>query len=177
MSDRITIDELKVFVGTGLEISYQGQKVVGEEKIDGFLGPVMAAKLEDADKVGKIVYLKFTKASTWVGIGQSLYNCKNFYVGDGFKPIVRPWSHLTKEIEVDGERFVPLDQMTDLSLHDPMIDWEFVIERFIKTVVNGKAGMKRCLELASWNFDIFGWLNRTGEDGKPLAVEMGAKND
>lgn len=168
-SDKITIDELKVFLGTGLKISYPGQKVVGRKEIDGFLGPVMAAKLEDVLKVGEIRYIKFTKSSIWMGIGQSLHNCKSFDIGDNFKPIVRPCSHLTKEIDVDGERFVPSKILYPMFGDE---EAEYMAGQLVSNLDPGTWPLNMANQLARWGFDIFNWLNRTGPDGQPLAVEM-----
>ena len=76
----------------------------------------------------------------------------NFYVNSEFKPILRPLSDLTKEIEVNGEKFIPTEK---LSVH--LFDWDF-----IDYVVNRKhtEGIPFWViqKILEWNFDIFGLI-------------------
>lgn len=87
-------------------------------------------------------------------------------------PILRPLSDLTKEIEVGGEKFVPLEELSDLIDQNDMgyndhyisyqptmydIDWikqpYFIVEKLI-----------------SWHFDVFGLI----EQG--LAIDINTLN-
>lgn len=45
-----------------------------------------------------------------------IYNTgqKNFYNGIGLKPILRPLSDLVKEIDVNGEKFTPMERLLDI---------------------------------------------------------------
>jgi hypothetical protein len=70
------------------------------------------------------------------------------------KPILRPISDLTKEIEVNGEKFVPIDWIKKNYIRETMglniATWSY------RTVE----------KLAEWHFDIFGLI----ENG--LAVDI-----
>lgn len=66
------------------------------------------------------------------------------------KPILRPLSDLTKEIEVNGEKFVPYE---NLSAH-------FEVEYY------GNMLHKNVEKLLEWHFDVFGLI----ENG--LAIDI-----
>lgn len=161
MADKITVDELKIFVGTGLKIKDTHKD----------LRPTLWSVSEDAFEIAED------------GDGWPI----SFIGGTTFKPIVRPWSHLTKEIEVDGERFIPMFELYgsgDNDIEDGNFTFEDVfpsqtvmvyVDRSRVMVVQHDARFLRfndATRLAAWGFDIFNWLNRTGKDGKPLAIEM-----
>lgn len=61
------------------------------------------------------------------------------------KPILRPLSDLTKEIEVNGEKFVPQDKMKHLDL-----EWLINSDNLIM-----KTNYEDVLKLLEWHFDIF----------------------
>lgn len=161
MSDNITVDELKVFVGTGLKFkSWQFKENECVElynvSVDGY-------------------YLTYH--------GSYFIDC----AGVEHKPIVRPWSHLIKEIEHEGERFVPMLELYgagDGDIEDGNFSFGTANKRWT-TLVYGKSdavmsihhnanhlSYSEALKLASWHFDLLNWLNRTDANGNPLAVEM-----
>lgn len=140
MGDKITIDELKMFLGTGLS---------------GFVDDDVCL-LSSLTEMGHIVV--------------SRYDFDLDFRAENFRPCVRPWSHLTREIEHNGESIVPIEFFTSQKLHPDEI--APVIEALKKQVVLGKASYDKTMLYASMLFDIFNWLNRTGDDGQPLAVEM-----
>lgn len=156
---QITIDELKVFVGMGLKMTY----VTG-----GILCSVGVKRLTGVNSNGRLTRIIFnddTHAS----------------VPNNWNPLVRPWSHLTKEIEVDGERFVPIERIfgcescrCTYGTHNDRWTTLIVGEDVIGSVDHSVNAIpwKGILALASWHFDIFNWLYRTGEDGEPLAIEL-----
>ena len=73
----------------------------------------------------------------------------NIYDFDDFKPILRPLSDLTKEIEVNGEKFVPIFELSNYT---------------IQQTENGKSGLEWNIistfpyrdiqKLYEWHFDI-----------------------
>jgi len=132
LPDQIKIEELKLFVGTGLKVLYRDKK---EHELTGISGGLAV-----------------------LGKGE------NWFYADltNIKPIFRPWSHLNKEIEHNGEKFTPWVRRACWGALEP----EFF------DADKDDLGFEEALELASWHFDIFNWLNRTGPDGEPLAVEM-----
>lgn len=73
------------------------------------------------------------------------------------KPIIRPLSDLTKEIEVNGEKFVPLDELVEkggLKLGGLS---KYGIEKYIKRmpIMVDYWAIERLL---SWHFDIHGLI-------------------
>jgi hypothetical protein len=78
---------------------------------------------------------------------------------DGFgKPILRPLSDLTKEIEVNGEKFVPIEWLEDkyytLDLHKQCL-------RLLEE--DGENWIYQCdymlvEQLLEWHFDIYGLI-------------------
>lgn len=99
-----------------------------------------------------------------------------------FKPILRPLSDLTKEIKVNGEKFVPIDVIgedIDLNLcdNDYVSDWDekggnFLnyIDEFIQRVYNNHhldfMPFGFIQKLLEWHFDIYGLI----ENG--LAIDI-----
>jgi hypothetical protein len=62
------------------------------------------------------------------------------------KPILRPLSDLTKEIEHNGERFVPRDEFTDYEW-DKYCCFDLPLDRFLPYDTFSK--------LIEWHFDVF----------------------
>ena len=69
------------------------------------------------------------------------------------KPILRPISDLTKKIEVNGERFVPIE-------HKSLTDEEIILLKNLILCPNLIAVMAYSLVLLllKWHFDIFGLI-------------------
>lgn len=67
-----------------------------------------------------------------------------------FKPILRPLSDLTKEIEVNGEKFVPLKYIygNDFTPNDD----------FFENMDTLSIGYREMLLLFEWHFDVFGLI-------------------
>jgi hypothetical protein len=68
-----------------------------------------------------------------------------------FKPLLRPLSDLTKEIEVNGERFIPINKL-------PIIGIE-VLE-LESDINNGCIEQKYYSKLLEWHFDVFNLIGR-----------------
>lgn len=83
-----------------------------------------------------------------------------------FKPILRPLSQLTQEIEHNGERFVPVDKLEDMFRWNP--EW-FGWDTFIKDANLNSLDYDVIKQLIKWHFDIF----QLCESG--LAIEKGAE--
>lgn len=77
-----------------------------------------------------------------------------------FKPILRPLSDLTKEIDVNGEKFVPFEKITQGIRPEP----EYLLRDLQNTPLLCKYFIIEML--LSWHFDIFGLI----ENG--LAVDI-----
>jgi hypothetical protein len=83
--------------------------------------------------------------------------CDKTYSVISAKPILRPLSDLTKEIEVNGEKFVPLDVLADLFGHG-CLDFD------LTDVLNQP--YKQMQKILEWHFDVFGLIE------KRLAVDV-----
>jgi hypothetical protein len=83
----------------------------------------------------------------------------NIIYGIGHKPILRPLSDLTKEVEVNGEKLVPIDKLA-IQLFDT--ETQKII---LKGEINGIPYwvMQKLFE---WHFDVFGLI----EEG--LAIDI-----
>lgn len=71
----------------------------------------------------------------------------------GFKPILRPLSYLTKEIEVNGEKFVP---HIKLGGRPNLKDYD--IEYLSNHINDMSFGLIK--QLIEWHFDVFGLIEK-----------------
>ncbi len=73
---------------------------------------------------------------------------KNFYNGIGIKPILRPLSDLTKEIEYNGEKFVPIEFLfNNLVDAADVIEFDYEFKEEIKPVFQIDDGWNHCMSL------------------------------
>ena len=97
-------------------------------------------------------------------------NVMNYVWGDtNSKPILRPLSDFTKEIEHNGEKFVPIQKIS-------FVDGEFYLDEVDDIIYfNDTCGLDayevtRCYSLIEklfeWHFDVFGLIE------KGLALDM-----
>lgn len=80
---------------------------------------------------------------------------------ESIKPILRPISDITKEIEVNGEKFVPIDFIVDnfhISIAKNSPKDEFLIDCKIGSVL--KHSYNIIQKLLEWHFDIFGLIEQ-----------------
>lgn len=71
-----------------------------------------------------------------------------FFPIENCKPILRPLSDLTKEIEYKGAKLVPQSKLSHLDL-----EWLITSENLIM-----KTNYEDVLQLFEWHFDIFGLI-------------------
>ena len=89
---------------------------------------------------------KFYLATSSNMLGKGIENRNiDTFLNDEFKPILRPLSDLTKEIEVNGEKFVPIDRLEDF------IDFELGYER---------VDYWKIQKMFEWHFDVFGLIKK-----------------
>jgi len=74
------------------------------------------------------------------------------------KPILRPLSDLTKEIEVDGEKFVPLNKLR--------LDFDLDFDAEERSFVNMFEILEDYNKLLKWHFDVHGLIP------KNLAIDI-----
>jgi len=97
------------------------------------------------------------------------------HVENQSKPLLRPLSSLTEEIEHNGEMFVPLDELTEgetvsMSLNDYADDWDsrthYSFKRYVEEWVKGDIHHMDFLpygfieKLHEWHFDTAKLLGR-----------------
>ena len=92
----------------------------------------------------------FNEKNEWI-LGK--FNYYLFSVGSDI-PILRPLSDLTKEIEVDGERFVPLKKFYR--------EARLLLEKEIRItpgeIISEYLSFEIIEKLLSWHFDLFGLI-------------------
>jgi len=73
------------------------------------------------------------------------------------KPILHPLSDLTKEIEVNGENFVPNRKLSQLGFGMDYFDEDYTFEDFLSSDIlnNSYLFIQKLLE---WHFDIYGLI-------------------
>ncbi len=98
MNDMIPIHEIRNYLGTGLKISSEG-------KIWEFVGISRPYKTKDT------VFVNLDLRE----LGKGHQTSRSGILTEDKKPLVRPLSDLTKEIEHNGERFVPLVRLLLIS--------------------------------------------------------------
>lgn len=100
------------------------------------------------------------KGSTWT---LTQFNIEQF--SDVDKPILRPLSDLTKEIEHNGEKFVPIDNF----IYKTSVEYFAEFPEQKHNLIHGLkyADVQLLLE---WHFDIFGLIE------KDLAIDINALN-
>jgi hypothetical protein len=90
------------------------------------------------------------------------YNYLIWVLIGNFKPILRPLSDLTKEIEVDGEKFVPLNKLR--------LDFDLDFDAEERSFVSMFEILEDYNQLLKWHFDI----NELIEKG--LAIDINQLN-
>ncbi len=97
----------------------------------------------------------------WIGITATLQR-----QGENCKPILRPLSDLTKEIEVGGERFIPIDKLNELFGYSECrlvkylnggIGWR-IDSSFSNTAITFTDMYYPIEKLFEWHFDVFGLI-------------------
>lgn len=76
---------------------------------------------------------------------------------NGMKPLLRPLSSLTEEIEHNGERFIPINKLKHL------YGWDYLWYEVLGEITNFNVNKLKyaCLKLLlEWNFDVFGLIDR-----------------
>lgn len=111
-------------------------------------------------------------AKEYIDILQVLHlETKNVLGSDKHKPILRPLSDLTKEIEVNGKRFVPLTELLKLSNFDveKMNEREQLefLDSFTNTLFMAFDDGQKLFE---WHFDIHNLIE------KDLAIDINTLN-
>lgn len=110
---------------------------------------------------------------TYIGIcaGKNIIDI-GYVINNNLKPILRPLSDLTKEIEVNGEKFVPIKKL----------GWEYydgelggmaycVYGESPRTTVNVIDYLDDLEKLYEWHFDIHGLIE------KGLAIDLNTLNN
>lgn len=85
---------------------------------------------------------------------------------ESVKPLLRPLSYLTKEIEHNGEKFVPIRKLLEANNFNlEKMETEY-INSFAKSMVEIQIAYDDAQLLLRWHFDIFGLIE------KGLAIDI-----
>jgi len=150
---QLTINELAPYLPYGLKIQFT-------QLDDGISGIGELYRIE----TGKTDKQLFEINPTIIVSDYELY-----LLEDEIKPILRPLSDLTEEIEHNGERFVPYKVLGWEYLHDNTEFGQVVYCEYgesPKTAINVIDYIGDYHTLLSWHFDVFGLLD------KGLAIDI-----
>jgi hypothetical protein len=96
---------------------------------------------------------------TWNG--ENHRNHGLFYKGElEFFPILRPLSDLTKEIEVNGEKFVLINKLLEHNCFDLSKMSKKEINNYIEVFMPDFISFRDSELLFKWHFDIFGLIKQ-----------------
>ena len=113
----------------------------------GYLPYELKIECKDNSELGESSYISEMTGLHESGVDDNYGNNWTF----GIKPILRPLSDLTKEIEVNGEKFVP---HTKLGGRPNLKDYDIVY--LSKNIDNMSFGLIQ--KLLEWHFDIYGLI-------------------
>ncbi len=104
-------------------------------------------------------------------------NCYDLSIWN-FKPILRPLSDLTKEIEHNGERFLPIDELWEQTLEEINSNTydDYFFNQDLKTTWICKENILQLEyvvvdKLFEWHFDVFGLIDAG------LAIDINTLNN
>lgn len=101
---------------------------------------------------------------TCADINEFEITIKEVFINSAYKPILRPLSDLTKEIQVNGEKFVPIDKINEYDETAMSYSLSFYIDCTLRLpyyVIK---------YLFEWHFDVFGLIE------KGLAIDINTLN-
>lgn len=133
----------------GLEVQYIGDMTDDNKRVDGDY-----IKIGEIAKIGSVDF-RYSNPVYWMDFERGLFGVNS----NVFKPILRPLSDLTKEIEYNGEKFIPCEQFS--------YDMECMLR--LGDVDTGCQPYSLIQKLIEWNFDIFGLID------KDLAIDINAR--
>ena len=140
-------------------------KTMEKQELKEVLMPYLPYRLNIKNKIGKIVELTLSDAP--------------YHFKTEFKPILRPLSDLTKEIEHNGEKFVPYYQLKVLGLvKTASLRFETIILELDRNRIFYipdyhdffQLPYQVVQKLISWHFDVFGLIE------KGLAIDINNLN-
>lgn len=111
-------------------------------------------KFEGSDEVHEVMGIDITD------FGIHLFSPYGDYgkcrINEG-KPLLRPLSSLTEEIDHNGERFIPINNLKHL------YGWDYLWYEVLGEITNFNVNKLKyaCLKLLlEWHFDVFGLIER-----------------
>ena len=93
------------------------------------------------------------------GLHEVQINYNGCYALSRFKPLLRPLSSLTDEIEHNGERFVPMVEIKNSEYYSHYELEDFVRNSFSYGSLNSLS-YQLITKLHEWHFDVFGLIDR-----------------
>lgn len=179
MNDKLQLHEIVGYLPYGLKVQYSGivnlkelsvhKKTEPKGNFNYLLNTVYAdwfskkPKEVIGNRISEIKEIKFYKNHIRIYVGRYHNYLKLVFLNE-IKPILRPLSDLTKEIEVNGEKFVPLDildKRNNIGLIEILEDSDLIntLPYF-------------CIEfLNKWHFDVHNLIHRG------LAIDINTLNN
>lgn len=174
MNDKLTLQELSAYLPWGLKVQYQGITNLKELSEHNKKEPKGWNVLDDdyiswvnskpreiiGTRVSVIKKIEFYKGHVRLYVGKRHGYLKLVWF-DEIKPLLRPLSDLTKEIEHNGERFVPIERISEMYGIDIMTDER---NNLIAPITLEPYNAIR--QLCEWHFDLFNLVSRN------LAIDL-----
>lgn len=91
------------------------------------------------------------------GVVMINHNTKGWAIFFDIKPILRPLSDIEKQIDHNGEKFVPMERLTNMAF----VNYEMGL-----LTIDKDMSLKDYFKLLKWHFDVFGLI----ENG--LAIDI-----
>lgn len=163
--EKLELKHLAPYLPYGLKVIYTGELDDNGNRLDGDY-----IQIGEIAKIGSVEF-RYINPIYWLDFKRGYFGINSH----NFKTILRPLSDLTKEIEHDGEKFVPKEKLRVLSgAFNPDEDFKntFTIHISDNIVIGFKATcmyvdqFKLFQKLLEWHFDIFGLIE------KGLAVDI-----
>jgi hypothetical protein len=141
--NKLTIEHLAPYLPYGVYVYHEDQ----ESKTDLVIG----------------VYNNTIDFETWSPVRPYL---------DEYKLVLRPLSDLTREIEHDGEKFVPIEYLKEHAVCDAERDYlDYAEKNITRNPEKTKFGPYRVIQkFFEWHFDVFGLID------KGLAIDINTLN-
>lgn len=148
--EKLELKHLAPYLPYGLKIAHFDNQFINGFNIHTLIGLTENLRYKEED------LLTIKRITFWFEKGFGLNN-----IAHNIKPIIRPLSDLTKEIEHDGEKFVPVEKLRWVTDTSKTYNWNVIDQSAVK-YLNYEVVQK----LLEWHFDVEGLIE------KGLAVDV-----
>lgn len=153
-TDKITFKEWSALLPHKIKVAHFDKQFKGGYKLHTLCGLTENTRYNKEDLGIDERHLESVMEITfWLEDKRGLNN--NIHI---IKPLLRPLSDLTKEIEINGERFIPIDVLFPKKHHyglDIMVFMQKIMSLGLELISYSMAQ-----KLLEWNFDCFELIER-----------------